>query len=280
MTQTDRKPESASPTPVPASRWTSESVGPIPRAHRRGWRLRVWNDEQGEWQEMAPALLEAVHDRIGVVLSYGMGAQPEDFDRFVLRQPGGGGVVVVPYLETADGVYVGLIEEVRRLAGGPMWLLPRGVGDDGESAREAGRREFTEETGLPSSLGNRLHELPGKPMNPDPAFFEANPRRGEGVRFFGLPFRLEEVSIRRDTKVASRRIYTLVPLVPSTSGRSNQADDALSIRSRGLTFVHIDMLCHVSDSFTQIGAFRLELALRWGNDDRANIARISAEDRA
>lgn len=113
-------------------------------------------------------------------LTYG---QASGYDTWSFGEPGGGGSVILPFLEWNGCLHVGLVEQLRHNLGGMALNAPRGFLDPGEVHFDAARRELAEEMGLNITTG--IVELPGDPANPNSAFFET-PGQELGVRFYGL----------------------------------------------------------------------------------------------
>ncbi len=65
--------------------------------------------------------------------------------REVVHHPGG--VVIAPLLEEAGERKLVLVRQYREPAGKPLWELPAGTLEKGESLRDCARRELIEETG-------------------------------------------------------------------------------------------------------------------------------------
>jgi ADP-ribose pyrophosphatase YjhB (NUDIX family) len=93
------------------------------------------------------------------------------------------------------GMYIGVVQEDRKLAGGMVYNVPRGFLDSGETHSEAAVREVHEETGL-AVMASRLIHL-GNGINPNMAFFDTSRTtvdgQPEGVSIFGLPVYYNEV---------------------------------------------------------------------------------------
>tara|TARA_Y100001970_G_C14151393_1_gene812895 strand:+ start:768 stop:1442 length:675 start_codon:yes stop_codon:yes gene_type:complete len=152
------------------------SVGDVQDQKKRKWTLFINGKE--------------VDDSVGSVylvspfgtLQYGW---REGYDGWAFREVGGGGAITVPYFITPEGeLYVGLVKENRpNMGSDPVWCAIGGFVDPGESHEQAQARETVEEVGIDS---RQASELPGYPLNANRAFFIADPRKGEGVRVYGL----------------------------------------------------------------------------------------------
>jgi 8-oxo-dGTP pyrophosphatase MutT (NUDIX family) len=237
---------------------TSDAVRPIPANTSRGWRLYLQDESDGPEREIAPAFLRAEQHRLGLSVRYGIGVPPERFDRVVLRERGGGGVVIVPYALVDGELYVGVIRQHRTLTGAGSFGLPMGGVDPGEDRIAAARREFMEETGLERDVVGRLAALPGRPLNPSPGFFQADARQGEGATFYALAFAGDELRLRRSSANPHRVVYE-VHSVASLCSR----DDGEAIDSTGLRFFHADLLVRcLSDAFSLVGIARLLVDVR------------------
>lgn len=69
-------------------------------------------------------------------------------DLEMIRHPGASAVVPVASDETASDPQVLLIRQYRYAAGGPIWEVPAGRLDPGESPPDCARRELLEEAGV------------------------------------------------------------------------------------------------------------------------------------
>lgn len=233
-------------------------VAPIPIGSRRGWRLWLRDAPGSAPRAVTPELLVAEQPTLGLRVVYGLGAPPEAFDRFVLRERGGGGVVIAPYVIDGDGeVYVGTIRQHRALSGRGAPSLPMGGVGAGEDRLAAARREFAEETGLGLELAAGIAPLPGRPFNPSPGFFRTDPARREGATFYALPVPLGRLRLLRNAANPARRVYALDPDQPLSAGDADEA-----IHAGGLRFYHAPLLLRcAADGFTLAGIGRLLGAL-------------------
>ena len=141
----------------------------------RGWVVRL----DGEVLPRV-SFLELSNPAVGH-LKYGW--TTNGYDCWSYRENSGGGVVVVPYTHVNDELLIGAIEEIRPNQGGLAMNLPKGSVSVGEDHLTAARRELNEETGL---LNVPVEELPGKPLNPDPSFYDTS-EHGTGARVYGSP---------------------------------------------------------------------------------------------
>lgn len=75
--------------------------------------------------------------------------------REVVHHPGG--VVILPVLPGDKGDEVLLVRQYREPVGKPLWELPAGTLEEGETEKECARRELIEETNYrPSSLEKKV----------------------------------------------------------------------------------------------------------------------------
>lgn len=74
---------------------------------RRGWKLEINGEEFEEPIESA----RLFNSRLEVEVLYGQ--RPEGYDGPVLKEPGGGGAVTIPYYVHEGSIYIGVVEESR-----------------------------------------------------------------------------------------------------------------------------------------------------------------------
>ncbi len=82
----------------------------------------------------------------------------------IIRHPGASAVVPVLSDDTASDPQILLIRQYRYAAGGPVWEIPAGRLDQGETPEACARRELLEETGAEAARLDRLttiHTTPG-----------------------------------------------------------------------------------------------------------------------
>jgi 8-oxo-dGTP pyrophosphatase MutT (NUDIX family) len=170
------------------------------------------------------------------VLEYGL--TPAGYDGCRWREPGGGGVVVLPWTTISGLLHVGVLRQQRPFQGGLVLNAPRGFVDPGESHESAALRELLEETGYDPD--DRLVALGGEPANPNSAFFDTS-IPDSGVRFFGVEIDPTEVMIT-DNRVTLRD--DTGPL---------DADEGIE----GLEFVPWTEAARLADMFTNAGVARL-----------------------
>ncbi len=156
---------------------------------RRGWKLEI-NGKEAEGPIESASL---INSRLGVEVIYGQ--RPEGYDGPVLKEPGGGGAVTIPYYVHEGSLYIGVVEEARPTCtdGTDERVLnvPRGFLTHGETHFETARRELAEEAGY-EPLENRIIQLNGEPLNPNSTFFVTG--KDKGVRMYGVQVHDFEVS--------------------------------------------------------------------------------------
>lgn len=159
---------------------------------KRGWALSINGNEYTD--PVTSATL--VSEKMGLEWRYGQ--HPVGYDVWNFHEPGGGGSVIVPTLVSPeDGtIYVGVVGQKRpniNAQGEPVWEVPRGFLDLGETHDEGAGRELREETGLQASQLTLL----ARGINPNSTFFNTSgvaPDGGpEGVRIYGLQIRPSQV---------------------------------------------------------------------------------------
>lgn len=217
-------------------------VNPIPDMSKAGWRLES-TDLEGNSNPLEVKALRSNQTRMGVEVSYGQG--PDGYDQWVIKEPNGGGSVVIPYLWIDGELYVGANRQNRSLTGGLVTEVPRGFSLPQETHEEAAKREFEEETGIVKPLVERVEPLVGKPINPNSTYFQANPRKNEGVKLFGVKIEPSEVEARRQSEDPRRRVYKFTPELQSEIKELNE-----KIKPEGIRFFHSSLLSETSDGFT------------------------------
>lgn len=156
-------------------------LSPIPpdKQESRGWTLTL----NGEVVPIVTSL-ELRNHRFGV-LRYG--SMDGKYDTWCHHENGGGDAVTIPYAKIQGELFVGVLEEMRPLRGGPVLNIPRGFLGPRETAKEGAVREVAEEMGFETP--DRFMELNGEPANSNSAFLNTA-LSGEGDHFFAL--RIEE----------------------------------------------------------------------------------------
>lgn len=222
-----------------------EMVNPIPRDAKRGWEVEFVNS-YGRRRPLAARLISAINSRLGVNISYGQ--QPEGYDGFSIREQNGGGSVTVPYFWKDGNLYVGAIKQERKKMGGYSVEVSRGFSIPTETNEQTARREFAEETGVRESLASRIKLLAKKGTNMNSTFFVADRNKGEGVKFFGLEVKPEEVEqALASSKDPRRRVYKFTPKLQGEITEVNE-----KIKPEGIRFFHAGVLINSSDAFTKV----------------------------
>jgi hypothetical protein len=167
-----------------------------------------------------------------------------------IREPAGGGSVVVPYVlvKPVGELFIGVLAVTRALVGGgrnAVREVPRGfiATAHDESHDNAAAREVQEETGIVAELTARLRELPGDPVNANTAFFATEPGLRDGVHLYALPFSPRELTFSdEDGRVTGRLLPHMVDGVREVHEK---------IRPSGLLFVPVLDAMMSSDGFTR-----------------------------
>lgn len=229
-----------------------DSVKAIKPGDKRDWEIDVESFD-GSTEKIEPALLKGTNTRIGIEVRYGL--MPEGYDSFSIKEPGG--AVIVPYVLVEGELYIGTIQQKRSLTGGYQTEAPRGFSRPGEIHEESAKREVAEETGASGSLVRRVYRLLGKPVNPNPTFFEFNPHKGEGVVFYGLKLKNDEVVEKRKSENPSKKVFVLRPDLKEKLKGINE-----KIKPEGLRFFHVDLLQNSADGFTLAALGKIQTDIR------------------
>lgn len=225
-----------------------ELIRAIPEGKKSGWNTTT------ETRDDKITRIHSRQERMGIDVDYGQG--PAGYDQWKIKEPNGGGSVSFPYIKRGKNIYIGLNMVGRPFAGRIVPEVPRGFSLPKKTHEEAAKREFTEETGAKEDLVDRIHELGGKPINPNSTFFEANPQKGEGVKLFGIPVKNKEVETRRDSNDPKRRVYKFTPKIQGEIKEKNE-----KIKPEGIRFIHTDLASQTSDAFTLMAIARLNTYL-------------------
>lgn len=228
-----------------------EFLKQVPDASKTGWKTTE-SDSEGNEAHVEVSLLKSEHSKLGVQVSYGQG--PDGYDQWVIKEPHGGGSVIIPYLWVDGELYVGANRQKRSLTGGLVTEVPRGFSLPYETHEETAKREFQEETGVVKSLAERVEPLKGKPVNPNTAFFQANSRKGEGVKLFGVRVKPNEVILRRESEDPRKKVYKFTPKLQGEIKELNE-----KIKPEGIRFFHSSLLSETSDGFTLQAIARLAI---------------------
>jgi len=218
---------------------------PLPEGANPGWELFV------DGQKVPAREVSLVNPKFGEVR---FGAAPiGGYGTWGFEEVGGGGSVLVPYFKAPDGqLYVGLVEQPRPfMSEQPVWNLPRGFMNLGESHFQSAVREAGEELGFDEA--GRVFQLLGGPGNPNSTFFVTrglNPDGSEkGIRFYGVQFDPREV-VRDDAGDIWRfRPDVVRPVSPSAE------------KIMGSSFVPWSAAMQLPCMITNVGVGRLLLTL-------------------
>lgn len=224
-------------------------LGPVPDISKTGWEnsITTVNDVK---KPLEATFFRSKHAKLGVEVTYGQGS--EGYDQWNIKEPNGGGSVIIPYLYINGELYVGANRQNRTKSGGLVTEVPRGFSLPYETNIETAKREFEEETGVARPLVERVEPLGGKPINPNSTFFQANARKKEGVKFFGVRIEPNEVEIRRSSQDPKRRVYRFTPELQEEIKEVNE-----KIKPEGIRFFHASLLSQTSDGFTLQAIARL-----------------------
>ncbi len=221
-------------------------ISPEPEEQaKRGWKAEI----NGKEFEGPVESVRIYNPNMNVEVAYGK--RPEGYDGPVLKEPGGGGAVTVPYYYEDGQLYVAMVEEVRPTCtdGIPEKVLnvPRGFLDPGQTHFETAKRELGEETGY-EPLEKRIKELEGQPMNPNSTFFVTG--KGKGVHTYGVRVYDFEIIQANQTNNPMEREYTFDKdlLHPTTK---------IGEKISGCKFVHWTKAVQQPDMFTAAAVGRI-----------------------
>jgi len=232
----------------------SYEVGPISQEAeaqaKRGWEVLI----NGEKVDTPIQTVTLVNQRMQVEVDYGQ--RPEGFDGPVLKEPGGGGSVIVPYVIHEGQLYIAVVEEKRpTMTDGvplPVLNVPRGFLDPNETHFETAKRELAEETGY-VPLEKRIKEVEGDPMNPNSTFFVTG--KDKGVRVFSAHVLNEETKVSNSSEDSTEIEFEFDPdVIRAKEGASKIADRVMHSR-----FIHWTKAVKLGDMFTNSAVARLFL---------------------
>lgn len=134
----------------------------------RGWEVYL----NGELIDIPVSSIKLVQRRMGVTAEYAMG--PQSYDQIILKEPGGGGAITVPYLVDDEGqIFIGVVKQYRPLIGGNISNVPRGFFDPSDTNHATtAERELKQETNL-HQMGKRIVPL-AQGINPNTAFSDTS----------------------------------------------------------------------------------------------------------
>lgn len=219
------------------------NVSPLTEGEQasRGWKVELNGESIVE-----VISFKVVQERMGISLEYGK--TPAGYDGLALEEAGGGGTVVIPYVNIDGEIYVGMVEENRPFAGGTVLNVPRGFLNPGETHFETAKKELEEETGY-TAIEKSIKPLEGEPMNPNSTFFVAKDP-DKGVRPYKVSIEQDEVRLLIDSQNPRERVYEFNPEVIKPVSRMGER----VMRSK---FHHWTAALQVRDMFTVAGVGRL-----------------------
>ncbi|KKQ79987.1 MAG: hypothetical protein UT02_C0018G0001, partial [Parcubacteria group bacterium GW2011_GWC2_38_7] len=123
--------------------------------------------------------MSLIHPKFGEV-RFGLSPAGK-YGTWGFAEVGGGGAVDVPFFMHPElGLMVGLVQQPRPfMSTEPVWNLPRGFMDPGETHFESAVRELKEEVGAKG--GKRVFLLDGDPVNPNSTFFVTVGKNDDGT---------------------------------------------------------------------------------------------------
>ena len=220
-------------------------VGPLTeeQAEAPGWVLTV-DGKQVPYREGA-----LQHPNFGSVR---FGQRPEGYPGWVFEENSGGGSVIVPYLIVNGETYIGMVQQARPLQSeNPIWNVPRGFIDPGESPLEAAIREQEEEFGF-QDAALRIRRIPGMGTNPNSTFFVTTGQ--EGVTFTAFRVFPNEVEEVAEESLGSIRVFRIREDLANATDRNGEA--ILAAR-----FMPWTLAAQVGDMFSVAGVGRLAAAI-------------------
>jgi 8-oxo-dGTP pyrophosphatase MutT (NUDIX family) len=220
-----------------------KNVAPLTEGDQesRGWKVELNGETIPEVTS-----LKVVQERMGISLEYGK--TPAGYDGLALEEAGGGGAVVIPYVNIDGEIFIGMVEENRPFAGGTVLNVPRGFLNPGETHFQTAKKELEEETGY-TAVEKRIKPLEGEPMNPNSTFFVAKDP-DKGVRPYKVSINPDEVRLLTDSQNPTEKVYEFNPEVIKPVSRMGER----VMRSK---FHHWTAALQVRDMFTVAGVGRL-----------------------
>lgn len=212
---------------------------------KRGWKLEINGIEFEEPIET----VRLFNSRMGVEVLYGQ--RPEGYDGLVLKEPGGGGAVTIPYYIYKGNIYIGVVEEARPTCTDgtteKVLNVPRGFLIPGETHFETAKRELAEEAGY-EPIEKRIVQLNGKPQNPNSTFFVTG--RDKGVKMYGVKLQDDEVYMTTDSQDPLEKEFKFNKEIIKPTSRMGE-------RIGGSKFIHWTKAVSQIDMFTVAGVARI-----------------------
>lgn len=213
---------------------------------KRGWFLEI----NGEKLDTPIEKARLVNPKMGVEVEYGQ--RQEGYDGFILKEPGGGGSVTIPYYHRNGELFIGVVAESRPTATDgkaeeKVLNVPRGFMDPGQDHFQTAQKELSEETGY-EPISKRIVSLPGEPMNPNSTFFVTG--KDKGVHMYGVQvydFEIAKIN-ESENPVDAEYGFDKEILTPTSK---------IGEKISGSKFIHWTKAIALNDMFSVAGVGRL-----------------------
>lgn len=204
-------------------------VRSVPSGAKRGWNTEAVSVKDGQLTHLK------LSSRFGTLE---VGQLPSGYDGWVFKETGGGGSVTLLWCRGPDGVIlVGLLPERRANMGpDPVLCIVGGFIHPGEAHVDAQRREAEAEAGLGAL---KTKELQGHPVNPNRAFFVADPGQDEGVHLYAIEVPFEWLS-----SVEGEGTYRLAHLPEGAESKLGKAGQVVFLSWQAAATESVDCIAH------------------------------------